>query len=192
MKLQQKTSSTFFDFLGSNFFVGWAWNFSKCPNPPKPSKSRLSRKTRVKPPNVVRVRKLRSPNEQKTPRKLTAGAELRPEQVFVGRAPKRQNRSPTDATAPSPPPNGHLPGPRDAWDPNQSSVDPHLASDQNWLAGVASTTAPKIGNIHFLVFLACFGQRTGRRNFSKSPRHPKTSKSRIAAAGGRTIANEIQ
>ena len=33
--------------------------------------------------------------------------------------------------APSPPQNGHISGPRDTWDPEQGSLGPHLACDQN-------------------------------------------------------------
>ena len=90
---------------------------------------------------------------------------------------------------PAPPRNGHTPGPRDTWNPKQGSLGPHLARKQIWSAGVSLRTAPKTGKIHFLVFLARFRPRTGRRNFSKSPRHPKISKSRIAATGGQTIGS---
>ena len=108
---------------------------------------------------------------------------------FVGWVPNRQNQSPTDEMAPAPLQNTHLPSPKDTWDPKQGSVGPHLACDQIWSAGISSKTAPNTGKIHFLAFLARFGRRTGRRIFSKAPRHPKTSKSRIAAAGGRTIVS---
>ena len=61
-------------FWGSKFFCRLGPGISlSAQTPPKTSKSRFSRKTRVKPPNVVRVRKLRNANavpmSQNTPEK---------------------------------------------------------------------------------------------------------------------------
>ena len=139
-----------------NFVSGhnFCRNFSKCPNPPKTSKSR---ETTLRLQSKKVAQRERAPDEPKKIRKLAGGTELRPKKFSVGWVPNRQNRSPTDEMAPSPPPNGHIPGPRDTWGPKQGTVGPHLACDQIWPAAVSSRMAPKTGKIHFLVFLARFG-----------------------------------
>ena len=98
-------------------------------------------------------------------------------------------RSLTDKTRPQPtkwppaaPLSARISGPRDTWDPKQGSLGPHSACKQI----SSARTAAKTGKIHLLVFLARFGPRTGPR---KSTRPPITSKSRIAAAGGRIIGS---
>ena len=64
LKLKRKKKiSTFFRFYGSNFFCRMGLGISlSAQTAPKSSKSRFSQKNRVKPPNVVKVRKLRNAN----------------------------------------------------------------------------------------------------------------------------------
>ena len=115
----------------------------------------------MKPPNVIRVRKLRNANavlmSQNIPQNSLVAPSYGQKEIFVGWVPDRQNESPTDKMAPSAPKNGHIPGPRDAWDPKQGSVGPHSACIQICLTGVSPRTAPKTGKIHFLAFLAHSG-----------------------------------
>ena len=117
--------------------------------------------------------------------KLPGGAELRPKWFFVGSVPTLHSGSPTGEMVPRHPQSTRILGPRDTQEPKQGSVGPHSACDHIWSPGVSPRTAPKTGKTHFLAFLVRFRPRTGPRNFS--PRPPKTSKLRIAAAGGRTI-----
>ena len=136
----------FFDFFGFNFFFCLLRSgiSLSAQTPPKTSKSRFYRKTWGKPPNVVRLRKLRNANavpmSQKIPktrrRPVAGGTELRPKQFFVCWVPNQQNRSPTYETAPSPPLKMAIPqapGPRDTWDPKQGSVGPHLIKFGRWV-----------------------------------------------------------
>ena len=88
---------------------------------------------------------------------------------------------------PPPPPNGHILGPRDTWDPKQGLLGPHVACDQIRWAGISPRTAPNIGKIHFF---GVFGPlwAPGGRKISPSPADPpKSNKVQIATAGGRTV-----
>ena len=71
---------------------------------------------------------------------------------FVGWVPNRQNRSPTDEMAPSPPQSARISHPSDTWDPKQGSLGPHSACNQIWAAGISPRTAPRPGKATFWRF----------------------------------------
>ena len=91
-------------------------------------------------PNVVRVANMRKANAVPISQNIPENSPVAPSYgrngFFGGWVPNRQNRSPTDETAPSAPQNGHIPGPRDTWDPKQGSLGPHLACKQLWSGGI--------------------------------------------------------
>ena len=159
-----------------------ARNFPKCPRPlQKPVNRQFLEKKLGKPPNVVRARKLCDANVLPMSLKIPENWPVAPsyrQNGFVGWVPNRQNRSPTDETAPSPTPKRPYLGSQGHVGPQ--TLGPHVACDQIWSAGVSPRADPKTGKIHFLVFLARFGAQTGPQNFSQSPRPAKTIKPRIA------------
>ena len=123
---------------------------------------------------VAAVRKVRNvkalPTSQSFPQSSLVAPRLRPKRCFVGWVPNRQNRSPTDATAPAPPRNGRIPGPMDTWDPKQCSLAPHLARKQIWSAGVSPRTAPKTGKMHFFALFCRFCTGIAQGQTVGSPR----------------------
>ena len=150
-------------------------NFSIPQKPPKISKSR---KTGVKRRQSKKVaQRKRGYDEQNRPENWPVAPSYR-QNGFVGWVPNRQNRSPTDETAPSPTPKRPYLGSQGHVGPQ--TLGPHVACDQIWSAGVSPRADPKTGKIHLWAFLARFGPQAGWQNFSKSPRPPKTSKSRIS------------
>ena len=84
-----KTGKIHFWAFSARFMPWAAAKFLQVPQtPPKPSKWRISRGNRVKPPNVRRQSKKvaqreRGFDEPRNSRKLADGAELRPEQFFL-------------------------------------------------------------------------------------------------------------
>ena len=81
VKPQRKIkSNVFFSIFGGVriFLLVGARNFSKCRDPLKTSKSRISPKTRLKPPHVVRVRKLRKANAVLMSRKIPENTPVAP------------------------------------------------------------------------------------------------------------------
>ena len=76
--------------------------------PPDPSKNQqtanFSGETNQRRRSKKVAQRERGSDELKNPRKLASGAELGPKRFVVGWVPNRQNRSPTDETAPSLPP----------------------------------------------------------------------------------------
>ena len=112
----------------------------------------------------------RGSDEPKISQKLPGGVEVRPKQFFVGWVPNRQNRSPTDEMAPSALQNGHIPGPRDKWDPKQGSLGPHLACKRR---GASSPERPpRPGKSTFWRFCPFSGPKRGRE-ISLSPPDPR-------------------
>ena len=161
--------------VGSSFFGRLGPGISlNAQTPPKTSKSRFSRKTPVKPPQHRQSKKVaqreRGSYELKHSRKTARWRRVTAGRFFVGWVPDRQNRSPTDETAPSPPKNGHISGPRVTWDPKQGSLAPHLACNQIWSAGVSPGTAPKTGKSTFRPFGPF--RPPGGRKITPSPPDP--------------------
>ena len=117
----------FFDFFGSIFFCHLGPGISQ-----KTSTIAIFSKNSGEPPQRCQSKKIVQHERGSDEPKHSRWRRVTAKKNFVGWVPNRQNRSPTNKMAPSTPPNGHIPGPRDTSDPKQGSLGPHLARKQIW------------------------------------------------------------
>ena len=169
--MKSKKINTFFDFWGVRiFFCRLGPRISpSARTPPKPSKSRFSRKSRVTSPNVVIARELRNATAVPMSQTIPENSPVAPSYgqnsfLVVGFPTDKTGLQPTK-WPPAPPQKRQNPGPRETWDPKQGPVGPHLACNQIWSAGVSSGTAPKTGKIDLLAFFGPFRAPNGAANF---------------------------
>ena len=148
-------------------------NLSESPRPENPSVSRIAAAGGRTIGSTKVAQCERASDEPKISRKLPGGAELRPK------------------TCPKEAGLGFGPVSGQVW-PNSDRFWPddkkNRSIAQNVRNGLPVPMSQKIPEKSLVALKygqnSHFRPRTGRRNFSKSPRPPKTSKSRIAAAGG--------
>ena len=140
--------------------------------PPKPSKSRTYRKTRVKPPNVVRIRKLRNANAVQMSQKNPGNSPVAPSYgqnsfLWVGFLTDRTGPQ-LMKWSPAPPPERPYLGSQGYMGPQTGFTGSAFSMRSNLVGGFFAQN----GNIQFVCIFGPFGPRAAAK-FLQVPQTPQ-------------------